>query len=269
MIHRIGAIEVLDDLGAGPGSRVLRVRRAADGREYALKVVSGRGRGRKFLAQLRNEARLGPLLDHPALVRVEGFEATSDWLWRPTGGRLLLEYLPGRTLDRLPRLPPPRLVPVLARAAAGLAHMHARGVHHADVKPNNIVLGPAGATVIDFGLARRAGERPGRLQGTPDYMAPEAVATGLVDGRADVFGFGATAYRLLTGRGVPTAAPGLAVSAGVFRSRLGSVAGMCPECPEELADLVHGCLDHDPKGRPAMAAVAAALAALAGRLPPG
>ena len=92
-----------------------------------------------------------------------------------------------------------KLVQVFERIADGLTHMHKQGVFHADLKPNNLILGRGTRVkVIDYGLAWIKGEPKDRVQGTPEYMAPETVEHKLINERTDIYNFGATMYRLVT-----------------------------------------------------------------------
>jgi serine/threonine protein kinase len=255
-VGRIGRVEVLAELGRGAGSRVFRVRRAADALEYALKVVCASGRsGGKYLEQARRESRVGRVLDHPNLVKVYCLETDGGWFRRPRKARLLIEYAPGTRTDRLPPIEPGRLVRVFARVADALAHMHDRGVVHADLKPENLILDRgADVKVIDFGVAWVVGESKDRVQGTPAYMAPETALHKLVNERTDIFNLGATVYRLLTGRFTPRLAPGLAPGAASFARLLRPADDLAPGAPAELCDLIHRCVRYDPAERPASAA---------------
>src|SRR5262249_26080836 len=144
-------------------------------KQYALKVVPiGGAEEKKFLEQAQHEYRVGQMLDHPHLIRIHALETPRDWLFPICKGHLLIEYVNSKTLDTMPRIPIPYLVQIFARVAAGLVHMHRRGICHADVKPNNILLSRTGEVkLIDYGLAWIKGEPKGRVQGTPEYMAPE------------------------------------------------------------------------------------------------
>src|SRR5262249_11989271 len=148
----------------------------------------------------------------------------------------------------------PRLIQIFVRVAAGLAHMHRRAVLHADLKPNNIIISRTGdVKIFDFGLARIRGERRGRGQGTPEYMAPEQGKRGLVNGRTDTYNFGATMYRLVTWRFPPAAvAEGseLAIDAKTREHLLQPVRECNAEAPPELCDIIHRCLSYDPNRRP-------------------
>ncbi len=253
---RIGRFQVLGKLGAGAHSIILHVRRSADARSYALKVVPINGRAdTKFQRQAFHEFRVAQMLDHPNLIKIYSLEVTRDWLFRTRSIQLLIEYVNGRTLDTFPALPVPQLVRIFARIAAGLAHMHRRKVYHADLKPNNILLSRTGEVkIIDFGLAWVGDEDKQRVQGTPEYMAPEQARRGFVDQRTDIYNFGATMYRLTTG-GLPpdpvVAAGGLPLDARSWRQLIKPVREANPDAPPALADLIHACLAFNAHERPA------------------
>lgn len=136
----------------------------------------------KFLEQAQHEFRVARMLDHPHLIKVYALETVRDWLFRVRKAHLLIEYVNGKTLDTVKGLSLPRLVQVFEHIAAGLVHMHRRGVCHADLKPNNILLSRTGdVKIIDYGLAHIKGETKGRVQGTPEYMAPEQAHSGTVN----------------------------------------------------------------------------------------
>src|SRR5262245_6586387 len=138
-IGPIGKFQVLGTLGQGAHSTILHVRRSSDSKQYALKVVPlGSKEDRKFLEQAQHEFRVSAMLDHPNLIKVLALETPRDWLFRVRKVHLLIEYVNGKTLDTIRGLTVPRLVQVFERVARGLAHMHRRGVFHADLKPNNL-----------------------------------------------------------------------------------------------------------------------------------
>ena len=115
------------------------------------------------------------MLDHPNLIKVYALETPRDWLFRVKKVHLLIEYVNGKTLDTVPRLSLPRLVQVFAKIAAGLVHMHRRGVFHADLKPNNIMLSRTGdVKIIDYGLAWIKGESQGPRAGHAGVHGPRA-----------------------------------------------------------------------------------------------
>ena len=172
---KIGKFQVVAPLGTGAHSSILQIRRSADGKTYALKVVPvDEADDQKFLEQAQHEYRVAQLLDHPHLIKVYAFETVRDWLFRVKKAHLLIEYVNGKTLDTCPQIPMPQLVQIFKAVADALVHMHRRQVYHADLKPNNVLLSRAGdVKVIDYGLAWIKGEGKDRVQGTPEYMAPE------------------------------------------------------------------------------------------------
>jgi serine/threonine protein kinase len=140
------------------------------------------------------------------------------------------------------------------RIADALTHMHKQGVFHADLKPNNLIYERATRVkVIDYGLAWVKGEPKDRVQGTPEYMAPETVSHKLINERTDMYNFGATMYRLVTLQLPPcwvTADGGLPLSGKVFKEQIRPVNVVNPMVPEGLAELIHQCLAPKATNRP-------------------
>jgi serine/threonine protein kinase len=253
-ITSIGKYQVVGTLGKGAHSTILHVRRAADSREYAVKVVTvDDPDDQKFLDQARHEFRVAQMLGHPNLIKIYCLELKRDWLFRVKKAEVLIEYVNGKTLDAVP-VPLDQLVTVFAQVAAGLAHMHRRGVFHADLKPNNILYGKRGEVkVIDYGLAWVKGEPKDRVQGTPEYMAPETVKHKVINERTDIYNLGATMYRITTLKLPPSVMPGvdtLRVGSKAFASLLTPVQELNKAAPTRLCDLIHRCLNYDPERRP-------------------
>ena len=185
---------------------------------------------------------------------MHALEYQRDWLFRVRKVHLLIEYAPGKTLDQSIRLTLPWLVQVFAKIAAGLVHMHRRNVYHADLKPNNIILTKAGdIKIIDFGLAWIKGEPKERVQGTPEYMAPEQSKKATANERTDIYNFGATMYRLATGKLPPStigSSGNTSIEAKLFANMLKPVKELAPTTPTALCELIHYCLAYDSKKRP-------------------
>jgi eukaryotic-like serine/threonine-protein kinase len=253
-IDKIGKVQVLATLGAGAHSSILHVRREADGREYALKVVSVAGEEEpKYLEQARHEFRVAQMLDHPNLIKIFCLETESDWLFRVKKAKLLIEFANGETLDKVPLLKMAKLLRVLEKVAAALVHMHKQGVIHADLKPNNVMLGRGlSVKVLDYGLAWIKGEPKDRVQGTPEYMAPETATHKVINERTDIYNFGAMMYRLVTFRLPLSAVPagGLELDRKSFKAMLKPVNELNPLAPKELGELIHRCLSFDAHKRP-------------------
>jgi serine/threonine protein kinase len=256
-IKKIGKYSVLGQLGTGAHSTILQISRQEDGRPYALKIVNvDSAEEKKFLDQAEHEFRVAQMLDHPNLIKVYALEPQTDWLFRVKKVMLLIEYVPGRTLDKMPAASIKRLVPIFVEVAAGLVHMHRRGVFHADLKPGNILVNGRTnqAKVIDYGLAHIKGEdKGGRLQGTPEYMAPETVTGRFVNEKTDMFNFGATMYRAVTCQFPPSVMPsgGTArIGAKSYADALKPVGDFNPSAPKALCDIIHHCLRFNPENRP-------------------
>ncbi|WP_020472108.1 serine/threonine protein kinase [Zavarzinella formosa] len=255
IISPIGKYQVLSTLGKGAHSIILHIRRQADSREYALKVVNlDSPEDQKFLDQAKHELRVSQMLGHVNLIKVHALELRRNWMFKVKKAEMLIEYVNGKTMDTVP-VGLDRFVPVFGQVVAGLTHMHRRGVFHADLKPNNIMLGKSGGVkIIDYGLAWIKGEKKERVQGTPEYMAPETVKNKIVTERTDIYNLGATMYRVLTLKLPPSQMPSegdsLRIGSKAFSSMLVPVQDLNKAAPKALADLIHRCLSYDPEKRP-------------------
>jgi serine/threonine protein kinase len=254
-IGPIGKFQILATLGNGAHSTILHVRRSADSKQYALKVVPLETKAdQKFLEQAQHEYKVAQMLAHPNLIEIYALETPRDWLFRVKKAHMLLEYVNGKTLDTMKGLSVPRLLQVFEKMASALVHMHRRGVCHADLKPNNVILSKAGEVkILDYGLAWIRGQEKNRVQGTPEYMAPEQARNQVVNERTDIYNFGATMYRLLTWRLPPnsiTSTDGMVMDKKTFRILLKPVQELMPETPAALCELVHKCLEFEPNKRP-------------------
>jgi len=116
-----------------------------------------------------------------------------------------MEFIDGRTLSELlrdkRRLSFDEVAALVRDVARGLADVHAAGVFHLDLKPQNVIFADGRWKLVDFGVARLAGADDRRwVLGTPSYMAPEQAVGDPVDARSDLYSLSAIAYRALTGR---------------------------------------------------------------------
>jgi serine/threonine protein kinase len=136
--------------------------------------------------------------------------------------------------------------------ATGLNAMHREGLIHCDMKPNNILMGKAGAIkIIDLGQSCKIGTTKRRIQGTPDYIAPEQVRRKPLGPRTDIFNLGATMYWALTGKNVPTLIPKKSSSIGIVTPRkYPAPHELKPRIPERISKLVMDCVKDDPAQRP-------------------
>ncbi len=197
---------VLENIGDGAGSAILKVKCMRTGTIYAVKNVRVRTpEDQGFIDQLKNEYATGSAIDHPVLRKVYELRYLRRRL-RIHGALLFMEHLEGITF-RGPEFnkPLPELLLLFARAAEGLHAMHQARFVHADLKPGNMLLTTDGEVkLIDFGQSCPMHTAKSRVQGTIDYMAPEQVAREVLDQRTDVFGLGAALHRVVTGKAIVT-----------------------------------------------------------------
>lgn len=252
--------EILSRIGKGAGAVIYEARATATRQTVTLKHVVRHGPDEdRFVAQAENEHEVARGLDHPNLRRSLEIVRVRRWL-KLAELFLILEHVPGETLENRrkaaprPGEPLDELLDVFIQIAAGLQALHKQGFAHADIKPNNVILTDGGVKLIDFGQSCPLGHRKERVQGTPDYMAPEQVLRHPIDQRTDVFNLGATMYWVTTGkwfRTMMSSAP-----AGSKRIELESRVGndpphaVNPEIPLPLSQLIQDCCENEPRQRP-------------------
>ncbi|WP_433238114.1 serine/threonine-protein kinase [Actinomadura nitritigenes] len=245
----IGGYRLLGRLGEG-GQGVVYLGRDGDDRLVTVKVLrGGLDAGQRARSRFVKEAEAARKVAGRHTARVLDADVTGD---RPY---IVSEFVEGpplqRVVDEDGPLPAPQLRKVALRTAGALAAIHRAGIVHRDFKPANVVLGPDGAKVIDFGIARAA-DALARTEplttspvGTPGYMAPEQIEDEPVGPPADVFAWGAAMVFAATGRPPFGSGPSAAVMRRVT-SRPPDLGDM--EGP--LRELAARCLDKNPAARP-------------------
>jgi serine/threonine-protein kinase len=242
--------QVIKELGKGAGSTILLISdKDAGGKRYALKVIRRHDADDDiYVNQARHEFEVSQRLRHPAIVKIYDCLTRRAW-FRVSGVELLMEYVEGRSLEEVERPKIGPLVIVFNQVASALVHMHRRGIYHGDLKPSNIMVTKSGRVkLIDFGTAWIKGQEKGRVQGTPSYMAPEQGSDRIVDDRTDVYNFGATMYRMFTGRYANAEAP---------NTKVGDLRNLVPpiqvneRIPGTLNETIMACLQWLPERRPA------------------
>lgn len=250
--NSIAGYEVVSTLGYGARSVIYKVR---DGNNelFALKrVVKSSPSDQRFVDQAVSEHQIASRFDHPSLRR--SYKLIRDRAFvRTRGVVVIMELVEGETLEQFRPATMKDAIKIFRRAAEGLAVMHAEGFVHADIKPTNIlVVGRHHVKLIDFGQSCPIGTIKQRIQGTPDYIAPEQVRREAITVRTDVFNLGATLYWMLTHRHVPTVLPRKA-QVGT-RIQLDEPcrppSELNPEVPAALSSLVMDCIEQGPHARP-------------------
>jgi serine/threonine-protein kinase len=245
--------DVIHRIGAGAGSTIYAVSDPLTGRRFALKhVVCKTRKHLRLIEQLRTEMEVGSLVRHPGLRRSLEMRYRRTLLRRILEAGLVLDLVDGVPLERRPPEGVSEVVAVFIQVAQALGALHAAGWVHCDLKPNNILKDDGGLVkVIDLGQTARYGTIKVRIQGTPDYMAPEQLTRKPVTVQTDVFNFGATMYWALCGRPLPTLYNiGKAENSFLFDRMISSPQEVNPAIPEPLSHLVMECVRTRPAKRP-------------------
>jgi tRNA A-37 threonylcarbamoyl transferase component Bud32 len=259
----LGRFRIEERIGSGGFGTVYRAWDERLQRPVAVKVID-REHG---APRVTREAQAVARLSHRNIATL--YELATD------GERAFLvsELIEGETLRALGRrgeLNDRLVARVGADAAAALTAAHRAGVIHRDVKPENILVDRnEQAKLVDFGIARVAGEKTltatGAVMGTLAYMAPEQ-ADGLRPGpTADVYSLALTLYECLCGEH-PLIREGPAATARAIGEPIAPLAAVRPELPEEMADAIDAALDPDPEERPLASELGAALSVHASEL---
>jgi len=221
--HQIPGYKVLGKLGAGAMAIVYKARQLSLNRMVAIKVLPKRfSENSEYVERFYKEGQAAGKLNHPNIVQAIDVGEAGGYHY------FVMEYVEGKTLadDIIVGKPmdESRALEIILQVAHALAHAHHHGLIHRDVKPKNIMISKTGAVKLaDMGLAREvtdikmAETEAGKAYGTPYYIAPEQIRGKIdIDGRADIYGLGATFYHTVTGQ-VPFMADD---SADVMRKHL-------------------------------------------------
>ena len=219
------------------------------GRRVAVKVLARDADPVRF----EREARSVASLTHPNIARVFDFGESDE------GPYMVLELLPGGTLDERIRggrpLPDDETARIAAGIAAGLAHAHELGIVHRDLKPANILFDAENRPrIADFGIARRSEgvtiTEPGTILGTAATLAPEQAQGERATPASDVYAFGVILFLMLTGRLPFEADDPLALAALHVTEAPPAIATLRPDAPPRLESLATAALAKNPDERP-------------------
>ncbi len=249
---KVPGYQVMEYLGSGARSTLWKLREIRTDKLFVLKrVVKRHSSEHRFIDQAINEYDIGSQLEHEGIRRIYNIRRIKRWL-SLREVHLVMEFCEGYSLqERRPTILN-EIVYVFSHVAEALSFMNAKGFVHADTKPNNIIVARSGSVkVIDFGQSCRIGTVKDRIQGTPDFIAPEQVHRQPLDSRTDVFNFGASLYWTLTGRAIPTVLPKRGPTTLVAEMAVVPPEEINPEVPKPLSKLVCDCIEAQPVKRPA------------------
>ena len=205
--HQIPGYKILGKLGAGAMAIVYKAQQLSLNRTVAIKILPKRfTENPEYVTRFYKEGQAAGKLNHPNIVQAVDVGEAGGYHY------FVMEYVEGKTIyDDLAAgkiFSENEAIDIIIQVARALAHAHSCGLIHRDVKPKNIMINTAGVVKLaDMGLAREttdieaAKTEKGKAYGTPYYIAPEQIRGEMdIDGRADIYGLGATFYHMVTGR---------------------------------------------------------------------
>jgi eukaryotic-like serine/threonine-protein kinase len=250
---KVFGYDVIEKLGEGAGSTIYAVSDPSSGQLYALKhVIRNNEKDIRHVEQLENEFNVSRLFRHPALRKYHDLKISKSLFRRVTEAALVMELVDGVPLDKQKPKDLPTILDIFTQTAVALAALHYLLYVHCDLKPSNILTQADGKVkLIDFGQACKSGTVKERIQGTPDFIAPEQVKLKPVTVQTDVYNFGATLYWALAGQRVPTLyTVKKAERDVVIEGKFPSPRERNPDVPKEVSDLVMQCVRVEIGRRP-------------------
>jgi len=257
--HSIGRYHIIEPLGEGGMANVFKAYDTHLECEVAVKVIRIERISPEILShalkRFEREAKLVAKLTHPNIVKVTDY---GEYENRPY---LVMEYLPGGTLKEFikqhKQISWQEAVKLLKPIAEALQYAHYKGVIHRDIKPSNILLTQNGFPMLtDFGVAKIIDDEvtqdltgPSATLGTPEYMAPEQIASKTVDGRADLYALGVVFYEMITGRRPYEADTPMAVIIMHSRDPLPQASKFVKDIPERVERFLEKALAKAPSDR--------------------
>lgn len=265
---RFGRYRITEKLGSGGMGVVYKAEDTELGRPVALKFVHAHlAKNAQALERFRREARAASALNHPNICTVYEIGSHEG---RPF---IALEYLEGQPLKRhiaSGPIPLDRWLQVAVHVSDALDAAHTKGIIHRDIKPGNIFITERGDTkLLDFGLAKLmcpatyassgdsdpegetipASTASGLLVGTVDYMAPEQLQGGALDGRTDLFALGVVLYEMATGTNPFAGLSATSTIANILKERPEPIPRRSPCFPACLDVIIQRCLCKNPAER--------------------
>jgi len=244
--------DIVERLGEGAASTIYAVSDPKTRQLYALKhVIRRTEKDDRFIDQLQNEFRVSENFRHPGLRRCIDLKINRTLFRKVLDAALVMELVDGQPLNHQPIKEVPDTIAIFKDVANALSALHYQQFVHCDTKPNNILTDQANhVKIIDFGQACRQGTVKERVQGTPDFIAPEQVKLRPVTMLTDVFNYGATLYWSLTGQKMPTLFTVDKKERDIVRElRFPSPRDLNPMVSENISDLVMECVHMDPVRR--------------------
>jgi serine/threonine-protein kinase len=258
----LGSFRIQEILSKGERHTVYRGINETTGRQAAVKVLNSEIATQSTVSErFRREAEILQQFRHPNIVRFLAVGRSQGMCY------FAMEYISGGTLEqslvRRGPLPWREVVDLGIQICEALHYVHEHGVVHRNLKPRNLMVGEQGQMkLVDFGIAKDldapALTAPGRILGTPAYMAPEQIR-GIPDvsHKADLYALGALLYQMLTGQKAFLGASPEALMHYQLNRPAPRASARVPEIPVALDDLILKLMAKDPAERPCDAQVVA------------
>jgi len=251
VILDVGGFSIIKRIGAGARSTIYQATDKQDNTDIALKrVIFERPEDSRIFEQVETEYKVACRIDHPyvrkcyKLKKIRNFFKVKELL-------LSMELFDGKNLEDSPTLSLLDVLLVFRMVATALNAMHREGFVHCDIKPNNILLNKNGAIkIIDLGQSCKIGTTKPRIQGTPDYIAPEQVKRKPLGPKTDIFNLGATMYWALTGKHVPTLIPKKNSLGLPIQKPRRTPHEIRKQIPAGISKFVMECINDEPADRP-------------------
>jgi serine/threonine protein kinase/ABC-type branched-subunit amino acid transport system substrate-binding protein len=250
---QLSKYQILSEIGRGGMGVVYQAYDPLLDRKVAIKVLAPHLVWEKgFVERFLREARAAARLKHPSIVTIYDVGQDGDRFF------FVMEYLEGSTLgDHLRQsgpLPPQQLLAILYPLSDALDYAHSQGLVHRDIKPGNVIVGPAGQVALtDFGIAKAAQETSltvtGTIMGTPEYMSPEQAFGKEIDHRTDLYSLAVLGYEMLCGQAPFSGTTPHAVVYKQIHEPPPPISQMRPELPAAAEEVVARALAKDPDDR--------------------
>ena len=249
----LGRYRIAGELGRGGMGIVYKAEDTKLRRNVALKFLPPEyTRNAEAKERFIHEAQAASSLEHPNICSIHEIEETRD-------GQMYISMgcYDGDTLQKMireGRVDIGQVVDIGMQVAQGLQEAHDKGIVHRDIKPSNIIVtGKGRAKVMDFGLAKLAGQtritKAGTAMGTISYMSPEQARGEDVDTRTDIWSLGVVLYELATGQLPFRGEYDQAVIYSILNEDPGPISELAPKIPQGFGDIVSRCLEKDPASR--------------------
>ena len=250
-ILNVGDFTIIKRIGTGARSTIYLATDEQDKTNVALKrVVFEKPQDLRIFEQMETEYKVARRIDSLYVRNCHKLKKIRS-MFKVKEMLLSMELFDGKNLEDSPTLSLVDVLLVFRMIASGLDAMHHQGFVHCDIKPNNILMSKSGSIkIIDLGQSCKIGTVKQRIQGTPDYIAPEQVRRKPLGPKTDIFNLGATMYWAITGQNVPTLIP--------KKDNFGLTIPQHRQAPHELkkqipagvSKLVMDCVEDDPSKRP-------------------